>query len=126
MAVSFSRIGRALSCLLLVLGSRATEVFGLPVEVKRSAPHAKTAVALGGAKHVFIDDVLIDAASGAVITVNPPEIKELAIIADRPWERHGLPASGTVVHDPPWAGFGAPSSAAMASPPSILRTRAAR
>ena len=57
-------------------------------------------IQLGANRHLFIDDALIESSAGAVLTVNSPEVKELVIIADRPWERNGLPSYGTALRDP--------------------------
>jgi hypothetical protein len=54
---------------------------------------------LGGNKHLFIDDWLTAEKHNVVLTVNPPERKGLALIADKPWERGGLTSYANVLWD---------------------------
>ena len=55
---------------------------------------------LGARKHLFLDEFLIDKAENVTLTANPPQRKELVLIADRPWERGGITAYCNVLHDP--------------------------
>src|SRR4051794_39134447 len=46
--------------------------------------------ALGADRHLFIDDWLTETKSNVALTVNPPENRQLVLIADKPWERNGI------------------------------------
>ena len=54
-------------------------------------------VRLGSRKHVFFDDSLISAATGAVVTANPPaRIEKVHFPIDQPWE--GEAGDGSSIH----------------------------
>jgi len=55
---------------------------------------------LGGNRHVFLDEFLIAEKHNVSLCVNPPERKELALIAEKPWERGGLTSYANAFHDP--------------------------
>jgi hypothetical protein len=55
---------------------------------------------LGSRKHLFIDEFLIAEKKNATLCVNPPQRKELVLIADRPWERNGITSYANVFWDP--------------------------
>jgi len=59
-------------------------------QMKVSGQQASSPYELGGDRHVFIDGLLIDKKSHVTLTVNPPQRKELVIVADKPWERNGI------------------------------------
>ena len=54
---------------------------------------------LGSNKHLFLDEFLIAEKSGVDLVVNPPAIKELVLIADKPWERGGITSYCNVLWD---------------------------
>lgn len=62
--------------------------------VKPSKPHP-----LGLTRHLFIDEFLIAEKKGVTLCVNPPQRKELVIIADKPWERGGITSYCNVFWD---------------------------
>jgi len=55
---------------------------------------------LGANRHVFIDDFLVAQKENVSLTVNPPQRKELVLVADRPWERNGIASYCNVLWDP--------------------------
>lgn len=55
---------------------------------------------LGSNKHLFLDEFLIAQKADVTLTVNPPQLKELVIIPDRPWERGGITSYCNVFWDP--------------------------
>jgi len=66
-----------------------------------AAPAAENgAHPLGSNKHLFIDDFLIAKKDNVELRVNPPQRKELVLIADRPWERGGITSYCNVFWDP--------------------------
>lgn len=66
----------------------------VPTHADTKAPYA-----LGTDRHLFIDRFLVDKADGITLTVNPPQRKELVIIADKPWERGGITSYCNVFWD---------------------------
>jgi hypothetical protein len=56
--------------------------------------------ALGSNRHLFIDDWLTDSETNVALTVNPPENRQLVVIADKPWERNGISNYCNVFWDP--------------------------
>jgi hypothetical protein len=55
---------------------------------------------LGSHTHLFIDEFLIAEKKNVTLCVNPPQRKELVLIADRPWERNGITSYANVLWDP--------------------------
>ena len=55
---------------------------------------------LGANKHLFLDEFMIAEKSNVKLTVNPPRLEELVLIADKPWERGGITAYCNVLWDP--------------------------
>ncbi|MBI3921584.1 MAG: hypothetical protein HY318_09225 [Armatimonadetes bacterium] len=55
--------------------------------------------ALGGNEHLFLDEFLISDMTNVFLTVNPPQRKELVLIADKPWERNGITSYCNVFFD---------------------------
>jgi hypothetical protein len=49
---------------------------------------------------LFIDHQLIDAVDNATLVVNPPQRRELVLIADKEWERGGITSYATVLWAP--------------------------
>ncbi len=73
-----------------LLGATQGNVAGSPVGVHD----------LGDNRHVFLDEFLIAEKRNVSLRVNPAERKELALIADKPWERGGLTCYANAFHDP--------------------------
>src|SRR5687768_2950417 len=46
--------------------------------------------ALGSHRHLFIDHWLTDRHEHITLRVNPPQVRELVLIADKPWEKGGI------------------------------------
>ncbi len=55
---------------------------------------------LGMNRHLFIDELLIAGKENVTLRVNPPQRKELVLIADKPWERGGITSYCNVFWDP--------------------------
>ncbi|MBI4556952.1 MAG: hypothetical protein HY706_05155 [Candidatus Hydrogenedentes bacterium] len=55
---------------------------------------------LGSSKFLFLDTFLLDKMKNAELTVNPPRLDALVVIADQPWECGGITSYGNVLFDP--------------------------
>src|SRR2546426_8456732 len=54
------------------------------------APSESRVHNLSSARHLFIDDWLTERKENVTLTVNPPQDRQLVLIADKPWERGGI------------------------------------
>jgi hypothetical protein len=54
---------------------------------------------LGSDKHLFVEEFLVAEKKNVTLTVNPPQPRELVVIADRPWERNGITSYCNVFWD---------------------------
>lgn len=77
-----------ISCLILTGGAMRT-----------LAQQIRPAYALGNDRHVFVDNFLIEKRVKVILNVNPPQRKELVIIADKPWEAGGITSYCNVFWD---------------------------
>ena len=80
---------------LIILILVATNAAFIAAQAQSSEP-----IAVGHGPHLFIDEFLIDQKTNVTLTVNPPQRKELVMIADKPWERGGITSYGNVFWDP--------------------------
>ncbi|MBN2292877.1 MAG: hypothetical protein JXM70_10655 [Pirellulales bacterium] len=85
----FRAIFHAILCTAIVLTAAMSSADG------NNAPHN-----LGANKYLFLDDFMIAEKSNVKLVVNPPQRKELVIIADKPWERGGITSYCNVFWDP--------------------------
>ena len=80
-------------CLALTAFAQSSLVLSISaVEVEDIFP-------LNSEKHLFLDEFLLDRVENAELVVNPPQRKELVLIADKPWERNGITSYGNVFGD---------------------------
>jgi hypothetical protein len=70
-----------------------------PVGGRQRAGAARDVYLLGARKHLFIDDLLVASTEGVVLNAHPPARREMVLVADRPWEAHGITGYGTVLWD---------------------------
>ena len=68
-------------------------------QMQAYARQSQTPYSLGSDRHLFIDNFQIDKKSKVTLTVNPPQLKELVIIADKPWELNGISSYCNVFWD---------------------------
>ncbi len=69
----------------------------LTSEMERGA--AQGTHRLDSDKHLFLDDFLIAEKTNVTLTVNPPQRRELVIVADKLWERNGITSYCNVFYD---------------------------